>query len=170
MPFCSAVYRTDVLKSVSLQFDIYGKICDRPFVIDTAKKGRAIMMLDSYVKYRVHAQQDSMNQSTGPFLAETFALQRYYRETLGERLINPSGRIFLRRNYRNLMGEYTRLTQRQVIPHNPKSFLRQAIEAGAASTWSLNIGRCYAALTKLPRAIERSFKILCKNLTKPGRR
>ncbi|MDH4285532.1 MAG: glycosyltransferase family 2 protein, partial [Gallionellaceae bacterium] len=39
MPFCSVVYRTDILQQVQLGFETYGKICDRPFVIDAAQAG-----------------------------------------------------------------------------------------------------------------------------------
>lgn len=162
MPFCSAVYRTDVLKRGKFQFETYGKICDRPFVIEAARAGKAVVMLDPYVKYRIHARQDSADQSTGPFLPEVFALQRYYRNELGERLIDFSGRIFLRRNYRNLLGEFTRLNRNARSPISQDAFFRGAVAAEAASTWSLFCGKCYAALTQIPRRIERGFKILIR--------
>lgn len=158
MPFCSAVYRTDVLKQCDFQFESYGKIWDRPFVIEAARAGRAMVMLDPYVKYRVHAKQDSTDQSTGPFLPEVFALQRYYRNVLGERLIDFPGRIFLRRNYRNLLGEYVRLNRSARTPFSRDAFFREAIEAGAASAWSLRCGRLYATLTQIPRRIEKGLK------------
>lgn len=158
MPFCSAVYRTDVLKQGNFHFETFGKIGDRPFVIETARTGNAVVMLDPYVKYRVHARQDSTDQSTGPFLPEVLALQCYYRKVLGESLLNSAGRIFLRRNYRNLLGEFTRLNRNSSAPITQDVFFRGAIEAGAASVWSLRCGKCYAVLTQIPRRIERSLK------------
>lgn len=160
MPFCSAVYRADVLKQGNFRFETYGKICDRPFVIEAARAGSAVVMLDPYVKYRIHARQDSTDQSTGPFLPEIFALQRYYREVLGERLIDSPGRIFLRRNYRNLLSEFIRLNRNARAPISQDEFFRSAIEAGAASTWSLRYGKCYAALTQIPRQVEQRLKAL----------
>lgn len=162
MPFCSAVYRTDVLKQGAFRFETFGKICDRPFVIDAALAGSAVLMLDPYVKYRVHARQDSTDQSTGPFLPEVFALQRYYRKVLGERLTDSSGRIFLRRNYRNLLREFTRLTRNASTPISRDEFFRRAINAEAASAWSLRCGEYYAALTQFPRLIEQGFKALTR--------
>jgi hypothetical protein len=162
MPFCSAVYRTDVLKQGDFRFETYGKISDRPFVIEAARAGSAVVMLDPYVKYRIHARQDSTDQSTGPFLPEVFALQRYYREVLGEQLIDSPGRIFLRRNYRNLLGEFTRLNRNTRAPITQDDFFRGAIEAGAASAWSLRCGKWYAALTQIPRRIERELKALVR--------
>lgn len=162
MPFCSAVYRADVLKRAHFGFEIYGKICDRPFVIDAALAGRAVVMLDPYVKYRIHARQDSTNQATGPFFPEILALQRYYRKLLGERLTDPAGRIFLRRNYKNLLGEYIRLNRYARQPMSQEEFFLEAIKAEAASKWSLRCGTLYAALTQLPRKLERVIKSLIR--------
>ena len=162
MPFCSEVYRTDVLKRDNIQSEEYGKIGDRPFVIEAARAGSAMVMLDPYVKYRIHAGQDSQDQSSGPFLPEVFALQRYYLTILGDSLIDYPGRIFLRRNYRNLLRELIRLNRNAHIPISKDAFFRCAIEAGAASTWSLRCGKCYAALTQIPRRIERGFKALVR--------
>jgi hypothetical protein len=162
MPFCSAVYRTDVLKHGDFRIETYGKIFDRPFVIEAARTGSAVVMLDAYVKYRIHARQDSADQATGPFLPEVFALQRYYRQVLGERLTDSAGRIFLRRNYRNLLGEYTRLNRNAREPMTVGTFFRGAIEAEAASKKSLRWGKFYFALTQLPRRLERGLKALVR--------
>lgn len=162
MPFCSAVYRTDVLQRGNFQFETYGKICDRPFVIEAALAGSAVVMLDPYVKYRIHAKQDSTDQATGPFLPEIFALQRYYRKVLGERLADPTGRIFLQRNYRNLLGEFIRLNRNARVPMSKTAFFLNAIRAEAASPWSLRCGRSYSALTQIPKRIERRIKALVR--------
>lgn len=162
MPFCSAVYRTDVLKQGDFQLATYGKICDRPFVIEAALAGSAVVMLDRYVKYRVHAKQDSADQATGPFINEVFALQRYYRKVLGEQLTNSSGRVFLRRNYKNLLGEFNRLNRNSTAPMSKDAFFRSAVEASAASHWSLRCGELYAALTQIPRNLERGIKALVR--------
>lgn len=160
MPFCSAIYRTDVLKKSIFPFETYGKIFDRPFVIESARAGSAVLMLDPYIKYRVHSRQDSTDQSTGPFLPEVFALQRYYRTVLGEQLSDYPGRIFLRRNYRNLLREYNRLNRNSPALISQNTFFLDAIEAGAASIRSVRYGKWYAALTHLPRHIEKEFKVL----------
>jgi glycosyltransferase involved in cell wall biosynthesis len=167
MPFCSAIYRTNVLKKGDFMFEIYGKICDRPFVIEAARAGSAVVMLDSYVKYRIHAKQDSTDQASGPFLPEIFALQRYYRKILGEGLLNSSGRIFLRRNYRNLLGEFTRLNRNTRAPMSQDAFFRDAIKAEAASILSLRCGKFYATVTQIPRRIERRLKTFVTRLFKP---
>jgi len=160
MPFCSAVYRIDVLQRAHLEFETYGKICDRPFVIDAALAGKAVVMLDPYVKYRLHEKQDSTDQATGPFLNEVFALQRYYRKLLGEQLTDAAGRIFLRRNFKNLRNEYFRLNQNLHNPISQDTFFLHAIKAEAASTRSIQMGEFYAVLMGIPKALERIIKTL----------
>lgn len=162
MPFCSAVYRTDVLQQGDFRFETYGKIFDRPFVIEAALGGNAVVMLDPYVKYRIHAKQDSTDQATGPFLPEVLALQRYYRKLLGERLTDSAGRIFLRRNYKNLQGEYIRLNRNAHQPMSKEAFFLEALKAEAASDWSLCCGKLYVALTQMPRKLERGIKGLVR--------
>ena len=158
MPFCSAVYRTDVLRGLSPRFDVYGKIFDRPFVIDAACAGNSVVMLDAYVKYRTHAKQDSANTSSGPFLSEVLALQAYYGKILGDRFTQSSGRAFLRRNYQNLINEFARLNPNNTVSLSKGDFLRRAINVGAASSRSIRCGTIYATLSSIPRLIERRFK------------
>jgi hypothetical protein len=43
-----------------------------------------------------------------------------------------------------------------------RAFFRDAIEAEAASAWSLRCGMFYAALTQIPRQIERGVKALVR--------
>lgn len=168
MPFCSAVYRTDVLKGGDFALPTYGKIFDRPFVIEAARAGGAVLFPGRYVKYRIHARQDSADQASGPFLPEIFALQRYYRQVLGERLGDFPGRIFLRRNYRNLLGEFLRLNRFTQPPLSAESFFRQALAAEAASRRSLRYGACYVALMRIPRQIERGLKSLFRRQRPAG--
>jgi glycosyltransferase involved in cell wall biosynthesis len=158
MPFCSAVYRTDVLQGLSPRFDVYGKIFDRPFVIDAACAGNSVVMLDAYVKYRTHAKQDSADTSSGPFLSEVLALQAYYGKILGDRLTQSAGRAFLRRNYQNLINEFARLNPNNTVSLSKGDFLRRAINVGAASSRSIRCGTIYATLSSIPRLIERQFK------------
>lgn len=158
MPFCSAVYRTDVLRGLSPRFDVYGKIFDRPFVIDAACAGNSVVMLDAYVKYRTHAKQDSADTSSGPFLSEVLALQAYYGKILGDQLTQSAGRAFLRRNYQNLINEFARLNPNCPVSLLKDAFLRSAIDIGAASTRSIRCGKIYAGLSFIPRLIERRFK------------
>jgi len=157
-PFCSAVYRTEVFRRTVGDNVTYGKIFDRPFLMEVARAGGAVLLKDAFVKYRVHPSQDSRDSVTGPFPSEALMLQRYYREALGEDPWSRSGRTFLKRNYRNLSSDFERLCPDDAGGAARETFFRDALAVGAASPRSLRLGAAYAALTNLPRRLERSVR------------
>ena len=156
--FCSAVYRTDVFRRTVVDTGTYGKIFDRPFLMEVARAGGAVLLKDVFVKYRVHPGQDSRDPATGPFPSEALMLQRYYREALGENPWSRSGRTFLKRNYRNLSSDFVHLCGQDPGGVARETFFRDALAVGAASTRSLRLGAAYALLTDLPRRLERSAR------------
>jgi glycosyltransferase involved in cell wall biosynthesis len=158
IPFCSAVYRTEVFRRTVGDTGTYGKIFDRPFLMEVARAGGAVLLKDAFVKYRVHPRQDSRDSASGPFPSEALMLQRYYREVLGENPLSRSGRTFLKRNYRNLSSDFERLCRHDPGGTARETFFRDALAVGAASPRSLRIGAAYAALTNLPRRLERSVR------------
>jgi glycosyltransferase involved in cell wall biosynthesis len=160
--FCSAVYRTEVFRRTVGDIGTYGKIFDRPFLVEAARAGGAVLLKDVFVKYRVHPSQDSRNSATGPFPSEALMLQRYYREALGENPWSRTGRTFLKRNYRNLSSDFERLCRHDAGGAAREVFFRDALAMGAASPRSLRLGAAYAALTNLPRRLERSVRELVR--------
>lgn len=162
-PFCSAVYRTEVFRRTVGDAGTYGKIFDRPFLMEVARAGGAVLLKDAFVKYRVHPNQDSRDANTGPFPSEALMLQRYYREALGEDLWTRSGRTFLKRNYRNLSSDFDRLCRNDPGGMDRDAFFRDALTVGAASPRSLRLGAAYAAMTSLPRRLERSVKRMLRD-------
>ncbi len=157
LPFCSAVYRTEVFRRIPLGMEIYGKICDRPFLMEAARAGGAVLLSDPFVKYRLHPGQDSQTSANGPFLPEVFALQHYYLDAMGDDPRSASGRAFLRRNYRNLANEFERLGAMDPTLTRDR-FFREALSAGAATPRSLELGAAYSAMMNWPRRIERTVK------------
>jgi len=161
-PFCSAVYRTEVFRRTVGDTGTYGKMFDRPFLMEVARAGGAVLLKDAFVKYRVHPSQDSRDSVTGPFPSEALMLQRYYREALGENPWSRSGRTFLKRNYRNLSSDFERLCRHDPGGTARETFFRDALAVGAASPRSLRLGGAYAAVTNLSRRLERSVKELLR--------
>ena len=157
-PFCSAVYRAEAFRRTVGDTGTYGKMFDRPFLMEVARAGGAVLLKDACVKYRVHPSQDSRDSTSGPFPSEALQLQRYYREALGENPWSRSGRTFLKRNYRNLSSDFERLCRHDPGRGTRETFFRDAVAIGAASPRSLRIGAAYAALTELPRRLERSVR------------
>lgn len=152
MPFCSAVYRTEILKRAEISVAIYGKIFDRPLVLDIARRGCALLLPRPYVQYRLHAQQDSCDAVSGPYLDQVIALQRMYLELLGDSPWRASGRIFLRRNLRNLRRDFFRL--KGVVAGEDSGLLQLALKEGATSCRAIRVGKLYGFGMLLPRKIE----------------
>lgn len=158
VPFCTAVYRKDALKGCEAKVTTYGKIFDRPFLLDAAAVSGATLIRELLVLYRRHPSQDSSHRSSGPFPTEVIALQSFYRRLLGENPLQSEGRAFLRRNWRNLVDEHARMRECSGWDLSLESFMAEAIRASGASRRSFMVGRAYAGITSLPRRLERAVR------------
>lgn len=156
MPFSSVVYRVDALLRQPLWSDEFGKVYDRPLVLRVVGAGTAVQLRNRYVHYRQHAGQDSMDGATGPFASQRLALHRFYLSLLGDSPLDSPGRVFLRRNYRNLCNDFAALNDPS--RRSLDRFLQEAVECGAATARSIAVGAAYARLTGIPRAIERQVR------------
>ena len=156
LAFPSTVYRTDALHRIMFDVARFGKVADRPMVINAAAQGRAIVLPDRWLQYRIHPNQVSGNEQMGPFMPEVFALQAYYRKLLSDSPTCRHGRIFLRRNLRNLLSDFERLGLGATMRRS--EYIHAAIAAGAATRRSVRIGAAYMALTAAPRVIERALR------------
>lgn len=93
--FGSVIYRTELFKFIPIEWETYGKIFDRPFLLDIAKHGEILVLKEPFIKYRCHAGQDSIDSMTGPFPPQLKALHRKYRHIMGSNPLTSSGRVFL---------------------------------------------------------------------------
>ncbi|MCL5798052.1 MAG: glycosyltransferase family 2 protein [Patescibacteria group bacterium] len=145
--FASVVYVTRYFKEACNPFDVYGKIADRPFLFDMAgnKKREIIVLMECYIRYRTHNNQDSQNVNTGPFKDQLFALHRRYRELLGDNILTANGRIFVRKNYEYLYLEALKL--KKTI--SPEEYIIEALEKGATTRLAINYGRLHLYLKRL---------------------
>lgn len=160
VPFCTAVYRRDALQSQEADLATFGKIFDRPLILDVAAVSGAMLIPEPLVLYRQHGSQDSSHRASGPFPAQAISLQRRYRELLGESVLQASGRAFLRRNRRNLIREHSAMQGSPGWDVPRDRFLMDAVLGGGASRRSLGVGLAYAWLTDAPRAMERLVRSL----------
>lgn len=92
--FSATIYKTSLLKTHAFNYELYGKIADRPFMYDVAKEGKTIILKAPYIRYRVHPGQDSNTLNTGPFIGQWFALTNCYKEILGNNWFNKYGIIY----------------------------------------------------------------------------
>jgi glycosyltransferase involved in cell wall biosynthesis len=92
--FASTIYKTELMQTGEIKNKIYGKMWDRPFMLDLAKSGKTIILKDPYIRYRVHEGQDTNTSESGPFAPEYFALLNCYKEILGNNWLNKYGKIY----------------------------------------------------------------------------
>lgn len=116
--FGSTIYRTDLFKSIPMEWETYGKIVDRPFLFDIAKYGGVLIFKKPYVKYRLHSGQDSIDINSVPFIHQMIALHQKYLELLGSSPFTSSGRAFLLMNYKYLCDEHVRIFKRDKLSIN----------------------------------------------------
>jgi len=92
--FASTIYKSEQLKNHEFKSDIYGKMWDRPFMLDIASHGKTIILKDPYIRYRLHPGQDTGTTETGPYAVEWFALMNCYKGILGDGWVDKYGIIY----------------------------------------------------------------------------
>jgi glycosyltransferase involved in cell wall biosynthesis len=135
--FGSVVYKKEMFLTAKIEDDVYGKVFDRPFVLSVASKGKAAIFLDKLIKYRVHSSQDSQDCNRNMHMINIAALNRCYRELLGDSLLTKSGRAFLKNNYVNMYNEQ-RTTFNEI---SLDEYVDYMIKHNAATKKSILIGR-----------------------------
>jgi len=136
--FGSALYRTEFFKTQQIKWEVYGKVADRPFLLDIARNGSVIVLKEAYVKYRCHPGQDSAENYSGPFPEQLFALHKTYLQLLGADPSTSYGRVFIQHNYTYLVQEYSRLPDSGMTL---EEYLHRAVMAGASTPEAVNTGR-----------------------------
>ncbi len=135
--FGSTVYLSEFFKAVPIKWEVYGKVADRPFLLDIAGQGSVIVLKEAYVKYRCHTGQDSTESSSGPFPEQLFALHKAYLQLLGSDPLSRYGRIFIRHNYAYLAREYSRLPKSGM---SLEDYLNRALMNGASTKEAIEAG------------------------------
>jgi glycosyltransferase involved in cell wall biosynthesis len=137
--FGSAVYRKEAFQKTPLQDELYGKIADRPFLIEAAASGGAVVLQGAYIQYRCHPGQDSAAFENGPFIPQIVELNRFYRLTLGASLFSSTGRVFLKRVYRRLRDEQIGLSRKEDFLFSRTSYVKYMAKQSGISYSSIAI-------------------------------
>ena len=78
--FSSCLYRREALNEViDKDYSAFGKMADRPVLIQACGNGAALAFKESFLLYRLHAKQDSVETKNGPFLTDGVALANFYK-------------------------------------------------------------------------------------------
>ena len=150
VPFCSVVYKTDLLKQ-NIAKEVYGKIADRPLVFDCIGDGKVAILRDIYIQSRVHENRDSNDYASGPFAPQWIALVKKYRDLMGDTILTKTGRTFLNRGTRTLLITMNPYIYQEI---GRKRYVDMAVEAGAISRVGYYAGFPYYYLYKLAKKIQ----------------
>ena len=78
--FSSCLYKREIFNEIiGYDYRPFGKMADRPLLINACAHGSAIVFKENYLLYRTHASQDSVTPTNGPFLSEGQALAKFYK-------------------------------------------------------------------------------------------
>lgn len=137
LSFASVIYKTDYLKKADIRFDLYGKICDRPFVYDAIGSGGALALTCPYIRYRIHEGQDCADSTNGPWFREFFALNLKYKELMSQRFSNRLSYFLLSYDY--FRREYIILPERKTVSF--KKYIDEAEKYGSLKKPHIIIGK-----------------------------
>ena len=151
--FGSVIYQRDSFRRLTREHILpYGKIGDRPAMIETLRAGGgAIVFKAPYIQYRIHASQDSQSSTSGPFLHEAIKLTRFYAEVMGTTWKTSPGRCFIVNNRAYLKGLYKWCSDRGERRFN--NFIDDARKSAAATYW-----------VHIPRPVMRIIKKTLKQI------
>jgi len=108
--YATVIYKTTLLKSIDMKKlnDTFGKIADRPNVLEVAKQGNIVLFTGQYIQYRLHNNQDSKDNKTGPFENQTINLHKYYKKIIYSNDLILLKICFLIYFYKYVADEYKR--------------------------------------------------------------
>jgi glycosyltransferase involved in cell wall biosynthesis len=87
IPFCSAIYKSNIFIQNNIEIKNYGKIFDRAFLINCIKNnGKLLILKSKFIVTRIHDLQDTKSISTGPFDHELIKLASLYKSELNFKL------------------------------------------------------------------------------------
>ena len=139
IPFCSAIYKTSVFKLLNVEFDIFDKMFDRPFMMNASAYGSVVVLKRKYIYVRKHTNQDSCTISNGKYTNAIISLNKFYYTALGSNFFTKTGRTFLFKSYNRLYGSYLWMGAKSSGRTFP-GFLYIAKSNGAISSFAIIIG------------------------------
>ena len=136
----SVVYKAEIFKNTSLNFNKYGKICDRPFILECSSHGKSIYIDAPLVKYRLHESQDSTNAVNGPFLDQLINLEKLYFTILTESFFTNYNMIYLKHCFKYLNRNFTFLKNNKLYNGTIFDYIKYSLRLNATNYISILIG------------------------------
>lgn len=160
--FCSVIYKTSNLKELVNNMPDekrFGKVGDKPFVVDTMHENdAAIIFKDKHLlRYRVHAGQDT--KTAGPYYDELIEFNKFYKSFMQRNWYS----IFLFNliNYKQLKCGYVWGNDNTL---SLNEFIQKAIDEGAGCFYTkLCISKFGCFFIEVAHILRKIFKSTCKS-------
>jgi glycosyltransferase involved in cell wall biosynthesis len=145
--------RENLVKSVKhFVFSDFGKISDRPFVLETVQNGQAVFIEEQMINYRVHEKQDSATNSNGPYDNEIINLLKYFKQILQEKWYSYF--IYTVHSYYWLKS----LNKWGYLDRPLNIIAKKAFEAGVINKYTYNL--CSSSFAPILSKLNYAFKKL----------
>lgn len=137
--FPHVIYKTNNIKNITIESNKYGKIADKPFVINSIKSGKCIQIRNKdMLMYRIHCRQDSANNANGPYLNEIINHNKFFKELLSKNFFtrlrfNVFAILWLKFLFE--FGAFGDVSNKQQI----KEFVKNAYNQGAINKYTYNL-------------------------------
>jgi len=148
IPFCSAIYNSEFLCRVSFQDDVYGKVGDRPLLLDVAQMGKTILIQENMVLTRIHKFNDSRTTEVGITYIQWVSLVKRMRMEALKGKTRRTNISFMIRGRKYLMMPLDGSIIKQI---GKRSYVRTALEQEAISRVELIMGIPYHITYELLR-------------------
>jgi glycosyltransferase involved in cell wall biosynthesis len=138
--FGSFVYKTSIFKSKNFEIGIYGKICDRPFVLSCLDEGFGFIIKNELVNYRIHENQDSVKNVSGPFSLQLINLEKLYFNLLTKSFFSVKNFQYKVHCFRYLINNFKYLKHNNLFDGSFINFIFYSLKNKATNVFSLIVG------------------------------
>ena len=134
--FPNIIYKTENVKNSVFEHDKYGKILDKPFVINSIKSGGCVQFRENFLYYRTHEGQDTKNSNNGPFENEINNHNKFFKE-----FMNKS---FKTRIYFDVLSDQwlfilNGMCKGKLSKEDKKEIIKNAYKEGAINPYTYNL-------------------------------
>jgi len=125
------IYRTENVKKLVFQRELFGKIDDKPRCVEICKGGAAVILTDKrFLRYRLHKGQDSADVQTGPFYDEIANYNKYFKNILYTGVFDRDYWLF---SLRNVDWFFTFYSKNKTLAKNFNDLISKAYKDNSAA-------------------------------------
>ena len=134
--FPNVIYKTENVKTSVFEHDKYGKILDKPFVINSIKDGGCVQLRENFLFYRVHEAQDTKNSNNGPYENEINNHNKFFKEFMDK---NFETRVYFNALSPKWLFVLNGMCKGKLSSKDKKEIIKNAYKDGAINPYTYNL-------------------------------